>query len=82
MDKIDKLYIQAENIKKAHKRKEATPKKTITVQSPDDRALTEYKRAKQLQRENIKRACRDIVSYHLLMKQARTTYKLMKLSNK
>lgn len=85
MDDIDTIFIEATNIKKQlpqmkkhHTRTNHT--KQIKVRSSVEVAQDNYKATRRLQKANIKRAKQQIKSYKLLIKQARTTYKLIKLS--
>lgn len=73
LDDIDAIFEETEAIKhpkKAHKRRSNS--KTITVRSTLDIALDDYKEAKRIQKKNIKVA-------RLLIKQAKNTYRLVKL---
>ena len=83
MDDIDTLFIEAKTIKAtkpAHLRQ--LGKKTIRVKSSIEKAKDDFKRAKHIQRQNVLSAKNNIKSYRLLIKQARNTYKLVKLANK
>lgn len=79
---IDNLYIEAtaEKTKQEHKRK--VGKNKIKVRSSVQVARDDFHNAKRLQKLNIKQAKRNIKSYKMLIKQARNTYKLVKLANK
>lgn len=80
---INDLYLESEAIKAtrtAHTRTSKTTK--IKVRSSLEKARDDYKRAKRLQRDNIRRARQQIKSYKLLKKQARTTYRIIKLAQK
>lgn len=80
LDDIDLIHDEITAIKKAHNRK--TTKTVIRVRSSVEKAHDDYKAAKRLQRDNIATARRNIASYKLLIKQAHTSYKLVKLANK
>jgi len=82
-DDIDQLYIEASNVKREHTRKGAQPQsKRIKVRGSVEIAKDNFKNAKRIQRANIKRARQNIKSYKLLIQQAKTSYKLIKLSSK
>ena len=82
MQKLDEIDLITDEItaltKPAHSRK--VGKKTIKVRSSVEVAKDNYKAAKRLQRANIKRARQNVRSYKLLIKQARNTFKLVKLN--
>jgi len=80
IDDIDNLYIEASNVKRNHTRKTKTAKR-IKVRGSVEVARDNYRAAKRLQRANIKRAKQNIKSYKLLIVQAKTSYKLIKLSD-
>lgn len=80
---IDQLYIESTNIKREHMRKGATPKaKKIRVRGSVEVAKDNFKAAKRIQRANIRKAKQNIKACKLMIKQARTAYKIIKLSNK
>lgn len=82
MDDIDFIEdeINAAKTTKAHTRKVATKTRRIKVRSSVEVARDEFKRAKRVHRAEVKKARRVIKQHHLLIKQARGTYKLIKLS--
>lgn len=79
-DDIDKLYIETTKIKKGYKK--TMNKKTIKVRSTLDVALDDYKKSKAIHKANIKNDKRSIKSHRLMIKQAKTLYKLVKLQEK
>lgn len=81
IDDIDFITDDIQSIKelkKAHTR--TVSKKTIKIRSSVDKAKSDYKTAKQLHRNNIKSLHRNIRTHKLMIKQARNTYRLVKLS--
>jgi hypothetical protein len=66
--------------KKAHTRQTAT--KRIKIRSGVEVARDDYKRRKQQARKEIKRLRRMIKLQHMHIKQAKATYKIIKLSSK
>lgn len=85
---INTLYedITAEKkqLKAAHKRKGANTKKSIKVRSSVQVARDEYKATRKLHRKYMREirgdARRKLRQHKLLIKQARTAYKIVKLS--
>ena len=81
LDDIDMIYDEALAVKapkKAHKR--STGSKHIKVRSSLEVAKDEYKSARNVHKAQIKRAKRAIKQHKLMIKQARGTYKLIRLS--
>lgn len=83
MDDIDTIFEEATALKqpkKAHKR--TTGEKIIKVKSSVEAARASYKAARKQHRASIKRLKRDIKSHRLMIKQARGTYRLIKMQEK
>lgn len=83
MDDIDTLYEEATELKqpkRAHKR--TTGKKTVKVKSSVEAARASYKATRKQHCASIKRLKRDIKSHRLMIKQARGTYRLIKMQEK
>ena len=68
--------------KKAQKRGGSLTKKATKVRSSVDKAKDDYKLAKAGHKAEIKKLRDQIKTHKLLIKQAKTTYKLVKLANK
>lgn len=66
-------------LKASHTRNTQTGKR-IKVRSSVEVAKDDYKRAKKLHKANIKKLKQNIKSHRLMIKQARNTYRLIKLS--
>ena len=81
MDDIDNIYLETTKIKKGHKRIMANTKK-IKVRSSVEVAKDNYKKAKQVHKDDIKGLRRNIRSHRLMIRQARNTYKIVKLQEK
>lgn len=79
MDDIDFITDDINRTVKAHSRT-TTNGKRIKVRSSVEVAKDDYKRAKALHKANIKKLKQNIKTYKLMIKQARNTYKLIKLS--
>ncbi len=83
MDDIDQLYIESKQLKSEHVRKGATPKsKKIKVRGSVEVARDNYRNAKRLHRQQIRQLRANIASHKLMIKQAKTTYKLVKLADR
>lgn len=83
LDDIDQLYdeaIQVKSPRKAHRR--TSGPKQIKVRGSIDIARDAYKKAKKVHRAEISRLKANIRSHKLLIKQARTTFGLIKLQEK
>lgn len=83
MDDIDFItdeITKEKQTKKAHSRKTET--KRIKVRSSVEVAKDNFKQAKRLHRSQIKSLRRNIKTHKLMIRQARNTYRLIKLSNK
>lgn len=82
MDDIDELYMDIEKDKattvKAHTRKLGTKK--IKVRSSLEVAKDNFKSAKRIHKAQIKSLKRNIATHKLMIKQARNTWRLVKLS--
>ena len=82
MDDIDQLYIESNQIKREHTRKGATPKaKRIKVRGSVEVARDNYRNAKRTHKAQIKQLKNSIKSHKLLIEQAHTSYKLVKVSD-
>lgn len=76
MDDIDMITDEISNIK-AHTRKHNG--KRIKVRGTLDVARDDYRKARRLHRNNIKGLRTSIKAHKLMIKQARTTYKIIKM---
>lgn len=81
MDDIDNIYLETTKIKKGHKRTMANTKK-IKVRSTVEKARGDYKKAKQVHKDDIKGLRRNIRSHRLMIRQAKTLYRIVKLQEK
>lgn len=83
MDQIDLIEdeINAIKTKPAHSRKVSKSKK-IRVRGSVEVAKDNYKAAKRIHKAQIKKLRANIKSHKLMIKQARTGYRLVKLADK
>lgn len=79
MDDIDFIEdeINAEKTRKAHTRK--VGKQKIVVRSSVEKAKDDYKEAKRIHKDKIRGLKRNIKTHKLMIKQAKNTYKIIKL---
>jgi len=80
LDEIDFIEDEINKVKKAHTRK-LSSNKTTKVRSSRDIAKDDFKQAKALHKAHIQRAKQNIKTHKLMIKQARNTYKLFKLTH-
>ena len=81
MDDIDFITDEVEQIKRGHKRNTKTVKH-IKVRGSVEVARDNYRAAKRLHREAIRGLKRSIQAHKLMIGQAKTAYKLVKLNDK
>lgn len=81
-DDIDSLYLETTKIKNTKKKakKMNTIKKSIPIEIVE--AVEDFKKAKAEHRAEIATLRRYIRSHRLMIKQARTQYKIVKLQEK
>ena len=84
-DDIDNLFIEAQQVKKSHDRKVATPTgqaKKIRVRGSVEVARDNYRAAKRMHKTQIKQLKRAIKAHRLQIRQAKNSYKLIKINEK
>jgi len=81
MDDIDLIQDEINTVtKQAHTRK--LGRKIIKVKGSVEVARDNYRAAKRIHKNQIKRLRANIKSHKLMIKQSKTAYKLVKLSDK
>ena len=80
LDDIDLITDDINRTLKASHTRSSSTGRRIKVRSSVEVARDDYKRAKKLHKANIKKLKQNIKSHRLMIKQARNTYRLIKLS--
>lgn len=81
LDDIDLIEDEIKATKSAHTRKGATARK-IKVRSSVEVARDNYKAAKRVHKAQIKKLRQNIKTHKLMIRQAKTAYKIIKNNDK